>query len=339
MSFKNKEHNIEPHSPDVNAREILDNGFSKGFGFHFLPNEMYWVDCHNHLVNGSTHSEIYKLMDQWFSKLDAFRLEKILLIASDCKAFSVYSDISRQDKRFGWLISLPFDKPDVQVFKSAIENGAVGLKLHNAPIIRGLGTPDVWLSDAWCKIFELVEKNNIPVLWHITQRLSMSPYHGGGENAYWSDGYKRGINFTNEDLLQVSLKVLKDFPRLKLLGAHQLHVGLERLSKLFDEYANLYIDTSCGFFLRWADTFYDCDKELYRNFFVKYQDRILFGTDSNIGLGNIDEYSFQGYLGHARFVNQLCLPDQVLQKTAHGNAERIFALEPMEIVRRGNIRP
>ena len=163
MSLKSKQ-DVLPHSSDIKDREILDNGFSKGFGFHFLPNEEHWVDCHNHLVDSSTHWEIYKSLDQWYSKRDAFRLGKTLLIASECKAFKAYRDITLQDERFDWLIWLPFDKPDVNVFKSAIENGAVGLKLHNAPIMQGLGKLDVWLSNEWYKIFELVEKNNIPVL-------------------------------------------------------------------------------------------------------------------------------------------------------------------------------
>src|SRR5690606_19857022 len=99
-----------------------------------------------------------------------------------------------------------------------------------------------------------LEERGRPVLWHVTQRLSASPYHGGGENSYWSEGWARGVTFTNEDLLGVTLQVMRNHPGLIVQGAHQLHVGFDRLARLFEEYPNLYIDTSCAWYVRWADT-------------------------------------------------------------------------------------
>lgn len=328
-----------PHSPYIKERQVLDHGFSEGWGFHFQPSEEYWLDCHNHLDSGKTQAEIKCLLDQWFARVDGFRLGKALLIVTEPTAFKVYQDIHDQDKRFEWLFWMPFDQPDVKVLQAAIDHGAVGLKLHNAPIMQGLGEPEVWLTDEWRKVFQLAEGNGLPVLWHVTQRVSYSPYHGGGANPYWAEGEKRGIKFSNEDLLQIFLKVLILYPNLKVIGAHQLHIGLERLATLLEVYDNLYIDTSCGFYVRWADTLYKEDRKLLWTFFMKYKDRILFGTDSGLAPGAIDEYLVQGFLCHARFILQLRLPYDVLQMVAHQNAEQVFGISPIQATRRGNVRP
>lgn len=339
MKYKISEEEKYPHSPHIKEREILDHGFSKGWGFHFQPSEEYWLDCHSHLDSGKTCEEINRLLDQWFAQLDGFRLGKVLLIVTDTTAFKVYQDVSKQDKRFSWLFWMPFDQPNVELLQTAINHGCIGLKLHNFPIMQGLGEPKVWLTDEWRKVFQLAEEKGLPILWHVTQRVSYSPYHGGGVNPYWAEGEQKGIKFANEDLLQVFLEVITLYPKLKVIGAHQLHIGVERLEALLDEYNNLYIDTSCGFYLRWADTLYEKDREMLWAFFMKYKDRILFGTDSGVAPDAIDEYLVQGFLCHARFIHQLRLPYDVLQMVAHQNADYVFGTPSIQAARRGNVRP
>jgi predicted TIM-barrel fold metal-dependent hydrolase len=74
-----------------------------------------------------------------------------------------------------------------------------------------------------------------------------------------------------------------------------------------------------------------------RQFFVEYQDRILFGTDSEPDprmyanyfrwLETADEYfDYWDYPGQGRWkIYGMELPDAVLEKVYHANAERIFA--------------
>ena len=73
-----------------------------------------------------------------------------------------------------------------------------------------------------------------------------------------------------------------------------------------------------------------------REFFLKYQDRILFGTDNTIQedmyrnhfrwLETGDEYfDYWGYPGQGRWkIYGMELPDSVLEKVYHKNAERLF---------------
>ena len=339
MENESNEEKRYPHSPYIKERKKLDNGFSKDWGFHFQPSEDYWLDCHSHLDNGETYLEINKLLNQWFLKLDGFRLGKVLLITNNVNLFKVYKKIIEKDERFSWIFWMPFDKPDCELLQTAINHGAVGLKLHNGSIIKSMGEPKVWLTDKWKKIFRLAEKNKLPILWHVTQRVSFSPYHGGKAHSYWKEGKQKSIEFTNEDLLQVFLEVLELHPNLKFIGAHQLHIGLERLSTLLDKYDNLYIDTSCGFYVRWADVLYEKDRKILWEFFIKYKDRILFGTDSSLAPNVIDEYLVQGFLCHARFILQLRLPYNILQMISHQNSEHVFGITPVQTSTRGNVRP
>lgn len=339
LSTNDPQETREPHSPDVYERECLDDGFSRGLGFFFQPSEEYWFDAHTHLRGVKSEEELVGFLDEWFGRLDAFRLGRFLAIVDDPDMFSVCGHVSAKDPRLTWIPWLKPDDPNIDVLRRSFDQGATGLKLHNAVVMRGQHPHDVWLSDEWAEVFALMEEVGKPVLWHVTQRMSASPYHGGGLHAYWEEGWKNGVTFSNEDLLEVMLEVMRRHPRLIVQGAHQLHIGFERLAKLFDEYENLYIDTSCAWFVRWADVLYDRDRDVLRAFTLKYSDRILFGSDAPLVPGTIDEYLVQGFLCHARCINQLQLPDETLQKVAHRNGERLYGLEPLSAARRGNYRP
>lgn len=326
------------HSPDVAERKTLDNGFSKGLGFHFQPNEAYWLDAHNHMETPKTHAEIYRVLEEWFGQLDAYRLGKVIAIVNDPDAFNVYRDIAAQDQRFGWLFRIPHDKPDVKLVERAFEQGALGLKLHNSPLMGGAGSHEVWLQKSWSDVFDSVSQRGKALLWHITQRVSTSPYHGGGANSYWENA-ETGPTTSNEQLLQTALKIADQNPGLTLIGAHQMHVGLDRLEVVFKNHPNVVIDTSCAFFLRWCDNLYPEDRAVLQAFFNRHQDRVLFGTDSSLAAGRTDAYQVQSFLCHARLIHQLRLSDKVLQKIAHGNAERVLGLKPLDAPRRYNSRP
>jgi len=84
---------------------------------------------------------------------------------------------------------------------------------------------------------------------------------------------------------------------------------------------------------------YPEDQEKLRDFFIKYADRILFGTDIGMGSRYNTETEHLSLMGHIRFIRQLRLPYDELQKVSHQNAERLFRLKASSDVRTGNIRP
>jgi len=328
-----------PHSPYLLQRDTMDGGFSRDWMPHFQPSEEYWVDMHAHLSGVTGGEGLKQLMDDWFARLDAFRLGKVIVITEQTEMFNIFGDAVAKDPRFAWMYWPQIDAPSLSLVKEAMKNGACGLKLHNMAIMEGKTPRDIWQNDEWQQIFAYAETAGIPILWHVTQRHSYSPYHGGGLYAYWKNGWAVGVDFTNEDLLQDVLEIMRHYPKLKVIGAHQLHVGPERLQQLLQEYENLYIDSSCGMYLRWADEFIEDDRLVLRDFIEKWSDRIVFGTDADIKPGSIDEYAIQGFLCHARFLLKLGLSDKVLQDVAWRTSNNLFNLQPVSAARRGNVRP
>jgi len=74
-------------------------------------------------------------------------------------------------------------------------------------------------------------------------------------------------------------RVLDRHPKLVVVNAHMMDIfysdeQLEYLQYFLETYPNVYIDTAARF-----KDFYSMTHEKIRDFFIKYSDRILFGTD------------------------------------------------------------
>jgi hypothetical protein len=347
MDNTSKNEDLYPHSPDVFERETEDGGFSKGWGLHFQPSERYWIDCHNHI---SAKTGFMQAFDEWFNWAIGCRLAKAIILdghpktltnafSGDPFSYDELSETIKDDKRMAFLYAPGVDTPDVEPLVDALKYGAKGLKLWSPTFIIEGRPYDEFEYPKWEAVFKVVNDKELPILWHVTQRMTSSPYTGGALHAYWSEGWKKGVKYTNEDLLQSFLRIARAYPKGHFIGAHQHYVGWDRLEQIFEEYPNTYIDTSVGCLVRWGDSMYPEDQKRIRDFFIKYSDRILFGTDTGIGKNAHQETLRLGLMGHIRFIRQLNLPYDDLQKIAHQNAERLFRLEPSSDARMGNVRP
>lgn len=127
-------------------------------------------------------------------------------------------------------------------------------------------------------------------------------------------------------------------PHLRVVGAHlgSMESDVDLIAQRFDRYPNFAIDTAARVpHLEVQPT------EKVRNFLLKYQDRVLFGTDLQFGKGddvNVvlrdwqaeyardwryfatrDRFNYEG-----RAVQGLGLPSSVVKKIFHDNAVRWF---------------
>jgi len=350
-----KDADIQPRSPDVLERETADNGFSRGWGLHFQPSERYWIDCHVHATN---RTDFRRYLDRWFDWSVAWRQAKLIIVdghpvpcdaiakaqkkpegRSDSFSYEDLAVIAKEDNRIAFLYAPGVDTPDTEPLERALELGARGLKLWSPTLVIEGRQPDEFERPGWEGVFKIVNDRRLPIVWHVTQRLTDSPYTGGARNAYWSAGWKKGVKYTNEDLLQSFLRIARAHPKGYFIGAHQLHLGWDRLEQIFEDYPNVYIDTSIGCFVRWGDIMYSEDQKRIRSFFMKYSDRIVFGTDTGIGKGEHKETYRLSLMGHILFIRQLRLPFEELQKVSHQTAEKLFRLEKSSDARMGSIRP
>ena len=220
-----------------------------------------------------------------------------------------------------------------------IKAGAVGLKIfknlglhvHKSDGSR-LKVDDPELDPIWEKCAEL----NVPVLIHIAdpqEFFEPIDYHNERwlELALYPDRrYQDRSKFPSfEDLMTERNNMFARHPRTRFIAAHfgwQAN-DLARASQLLDRLPNVYFDV--------AAVLYDFGRQprAARAFFLKYQDRILFGKDSFQPdeypyywrtFETADEY-FDYYRDYHAFwkLYGLDLPDEVLKKLYYENALKI----------------
>ncbi len=311
-----------PHAPDNAERDSLDDGFSAGWGRHFLPAERYVIDCHMHL-EGREPWQVKKGLDMLFEALDAHRLDQVIIMDGGPGSIDWFGQVAKTDRRFNFIPWMKPGRDGVDFLKRAHDCGAVGFKLHNHQIWRGTFEPDVWEEPGWQEVFAEAEKLGLPCLWHVTQVEGSGLYSGEGK------GKPREFA-RNAELMERFLKIVDRYKGITFVGAHLLYVGDETLAKLFAEHENLTVDTSCGYFLRFGDVIHEDDFEPARKFAIEWSDRLLFGTDNRTSAAHSNPTCFEAFRCHLRYIKALRLPQEELDSICWQNAQRIFGLAECE---------
>jgi len=217
-----------------------------------------------------------------------------------------------------------------------IKAGAKGLK-----VFKDLGMFDTKTDGGRLRVddpeldpvWETCARLNVPVLIHVAEpQAFFEPidYH----NERWLElslfpdrRHQQGVRF--EELIAERNAMIKKHPNTRYILAHfGWHANdLGRAAKLLDENPNVYFDV--------AAVLYDFGRQprSAHEFFIKYQDRILFGKDSYQPdeypyywrvFETEDEY-FDYYRDYHAFwkLYGIGLPDAVLKKLYYGNALKI----------------
>ncbi len=192
-----------------------------------------------------------------------------------------------------------------------------------------LRVDDPELDPIWATCARL----NVPVLIHIAEpQAFFDPLDYSNERwlelaLYPDRRHQTGVRF--EELMTERNAMMKRHPNTRFILAHFGWHGnnLARAGKLLDENPNVYYDV--------AAVLYDFGRQprAAHDFFVKYQDRILFGKDSyqpdeypyywRVFETN-DEY-FDYYRDYHAFwkLYGIGLPDPVLRKLYYQNALKV----------------
>jgi predicted TIM-barrel fold metal-dependent hydrolase len=226
----------------------------------------------------------------------------------------------------------------VKELEQDAKNGAGGLKIFKS---LGLGIKDTGgkrvpvddprLDPIWAKCGEL----KIPVLIHSGDPAAFwLPQDNNNERwlelKQFPERYRHGQEPSWELVMSEQFNVFRKHPKTNFISAHMAWLGsdLARLGKLLDEIPNMY--TEIGAII------YDPGRQprFAREWFTKYQDRVLFGKDIWAPkeyycyfrvLETADEY-FDYYRKRHAFWKMygLALPDEVLKKLYYKNALRII---------------
>jgi len=148
------------------------------------------------------------------------------------------------------------DPRAAELVEQYILAGAKGLKLIG-------GHPDYYdeplNSENMYKVYQKVAEYGVPVLLH-------------------------GSVIRIPELLDQLDQVYSDFPEVTFIHAHYGNtimkgIHLDVTAELLDKHPNLYIDLSMGGYIATFHDYLKRDLETIGNFVIKYQDRILFGSD------------------------------------------------------------
>jgi predicted TIM-barrel fold metal-dependent hydrolase len=168
--------------------------------------------------------------------------------------------------------------------------GAAGLKINKALGLE-LQNPDgsyIQCDDPrFDAIWEMCAKHNKPVMIHVSDSVGrfqpISPKNERWEAGQWRQDVEGNYYGTGrpgpEDIFAARERMLAKHPNTRFVNAHvaMMAYDLKRVSELLDKYPNADVEVSARI--------QDLGRQPYsgRAFLLKYQDRVLFGTDGNPG--------------------------------------------------------
>src|SRR5438477_6575116 len=234
-----------------------------------------------------------------------------------------------------------FSQEMVAQLDDAVSRGARGLKVLKD---LGLGVKDktgklITVDDPRLDpIWEECGRLGIPVSIHVTDPEAFfhpidntnERYEELIEHPDWSF---YGPQFPSKiSILQARDRAIARHPRTTFVALHMANwpENLDYVAAELDKHPNMMVE----FGARQAEL--GRQPRRAREFFIKYQDRIMFGTDNGMDeamyrnhfrwLETGDEYfDYWGYPAQGRWkIYGMELPDPVLEKMYHLNAERVF---------------
>ena len=312
-----------------------------------------FIDVHSHLWNMPLMD-----LDELVAEMDEINMGYIVNLSGSGfgpqTAKDIYFDESienieeNQPGRIGLFVNVDFDNPDnkdhvetqVNVIREAVAKGAIGLKVY-----KGLGltnkdskgnrvrVDDERLGPIWEGCGEL----GITVLIH-----SADPFQfwlpKDNQNERWFELKEKPKRYYGdsdfippfEEIINEQHTIFERHKNTTFINAHFGWMGndLKRLGDHLDKYPNVH--TEFGAVIAELGR----QPKTARQFFIDYQDRIMFGKDKYDKeefytyfrvLESDDEYFNYFRKRHAFWkMYGLNLPDEVLKKIYYKNALRLF---------------
>ena len=319
-----------------------------------------FVDVHSHQWRMPTMD-----LNELVSEMDEINMKFIINLSGSGfgpqGAKDIYFDESikniseNQPDRIGLFVNVDFNSIDVEnhiesqvkIIRNAVAKGAIGLKVYKS---LGLTNKDskgnrVRVDDERLgPIWEVCGELNIPVLIH-----SADPFQfwlpKDNQNERWFELKEKPGRFYGdnsfippfEEIIKEQHTIFERHNNTTFINAHFGWMGndLNKLGRHLDKYPNVM--TEFGAVVAELGR----QPKTARQFFIDYQDRIMFGKDSYNKeefytyfriLESDDEYFDYFRKRHAFWkMYGLNLPDEVLKKVYYENALRIFPSIPKDL--------
>jgi predicted TIM-barrel fold metal-dependent hydrolase len=227
--------------------------------------------------------------------------------------------------------------------------GFDGLKLiEGKPQVRKL-LPHPLDGPLYAAMWSAVEQENFPVVFHVNdpdEFWDAVRCPGWARQSGWD--YSDGSYPSKEDLYAEVDNILKRHPNLKIIFAHFyfLSLDLERAARFLDAHPIVCFDLAPH-----IDMYRDFSRspDTARAFFLRYQDRIVYGTDTDtralvrgpdgyklmqsipVLIRSFLEREEKFVMADGTHYHGLGLPREVLKKIYSTNFERMYGAAPTRL--------
>lgn len=241
--------------------------------------------------------------------------------------------------------------------KESLKKGAIGVKIWKniGMVEKDKDGHFIMIDDPkFDTIFNYLEENGIPVCGHLGEPrncwLPIDSMSVNNDKLYFRDFpeyhmYLHPEYHSYEEQIAARDHMLEKHPNLKFMGAHlgSLEWSVDLLASHFDRFPNMTVDMAARTCHIEAQAQKDWQK-VY-DFFIKYQDRILYGTDGGDYTGSpidplkLKKDTHEQWISDWKFLTTdyimtswkvddefkgLHLPKEVLDKIYYKNAEKLF---------------
>lgn len=183
----------------------------------------------------------------------------------------------------------------IAYLEKSITEGTVGVKLWKniGMTVRDRNGKFIMADDPGMKpVIDYIKNKNLPVTGHLGEPrncwLPIEEMTIEGDMSYFKNNPQYHMFLhpeypSYEDQINARDHLLELHPDLKFIGCHlgSLEYDVDELAKRFDKYPNLAVDMAARIsHLQYQSV---TDREKVRNFCIKYQDRLMYGTDLSDG--------------------------------------------------------
>jgi predicted TIM-barrel fold metal-dependent hydrolase len=351
-------------SPDAGNQDSIPKFYTEE-DFQIVPK----IDAHMHIQNYADTVFINQ------AQHDNFRILNLNVFKSGGKPVEEQQKFSVEmvqafPGRNAWVTAFSLDNFNkegwqdeaISYIKKSVENGAVGVKVR-----KNIG---FFLKDENSKlvmidhprfdpILDYLAKNHIPLIGHLGEHrnswLPLEKMTVNGNRDYArahpeEHMYLHPERPSYEDYINARDRMLEKHPDLVFIGAHlgSLEWSVDELARRLDKFPNMSVDMA----ERVSHLQYQSLSEWQkvRDFFIKYQDRLIYGTDLrssamdivNKGIKDpegIKKHAHEVWMRHWKFFTDdqmmrvpkvegefkgLKLPREVVDKIYRTNAEKLF---------------
>jgi predicted TIM-barrel fold metal-dependent hydrolase len=240
---------------------------------------------------------------------------------------------------------------------SCMKAGASGIKIWKniGMVLKGTEGNYVMADHpAFEPVFKYLEDNNIPLLAHLGEPkncwLPLEEMTLDNDRSYFTRNpqyhmYLHPEAPSYDDQINVLDNLLQRYPGIDYTGAHlaSLEWNVDEVAKRLDEFPSFQVEFSARIgHLQYQSITHP---EKVRDFMIKYQDRIMYGTDTGVrnsstNYAQVSESLHKRWLDHWRWlttdeeiivgdlgnraVKGIKLPREVIDKIYFSNAERFF---------------